>query len=390
MKIIAFVLMLMLTTQLSFGETFTINNETEFKQTLAKVNPGDEIIIANGSYHNWNIQITNKGTAQKPIVITAATAGKVIFTGVTNQTLFKIEGAYIHLQDLVFEQNELIKSEGKTGVLIELKNAINCVISNCSFNNNTVKAQFMPLVIISGNGQANQVTKCSFTGNIDSQDVQVKITKESCPQQTLISENSFSDKKRVSWKNGNGGECIQVGQDPVLLGTIEAHTMVSKNTFTSCNGENEVISNKSSRNSYLNNTFIENDGELVMRGGHDCTIAGNVFKGGTGGIRINGSGHQVTNNKISNIKTAIRLMYGMAKGKKDIGFYVAATNCILKNNTISNAQIGILIGDSKDADWTGKFDQTRYPSPTLQNVAPSDNQLSNNQFLHTAKQVVEL
>lgn len=49
-------------------------------------------------------------------------------------------------------------------------------------------------------------------------------------------------------------------------------------------------------------------------------------------------------------------MYGMAKGKTEIGFYIAASDCIIKYNRIENAVTGIVIGDSKNADWTGKFD----------------------------------
>lgn len=75
-------------------------------------------------------------------------------------------------------------------------------------------------------------------------------------------------------------------------------------------------------------------------------------------------------------------MYGMAKGKDEIGFYIAASGCTIKNNQIRDANTGILIGDNKDEDWTGKFDTKRYPSPVMQSVAPFDNQISGNGFLN--------
>lgn len=383
MKFIAFYLLLILNTQAVFGETYRINSETQLKEILVKVRPGDKIIIANGSYNNWNVNIASSGTPQKPIIITAETAGKVIFTGSTIQTIFKFSGAYIQLSGITFSGCELSKADGKTAMLVELNNTNNCLISNCTFEKNVVKTQFTPLLVVSGNGKHNKVENCTFIGNVDSQDIQVKITKDSCPQLTTITKNTFRDKQKVSWKNGNGGECVQIGQDPVLLGIISAKTTVSQNRFIQCNGENEVISNKSSGNQYVKNYFENNDGELVMRGGHDCTIDGNIFEGGTGGIRINGSGHTITNNKINNIKTAIRLMYGMAKGKEEIGFYIAASGCTITNNTITNAITGILVGDSKDTDWTGKFDTKRYPSPVIQNIAPFDNVISGNKILKT-------
>ena len=66
-----------------------------------------------------------------------------------------------------------------------------------------------------------------------------------------------------------------------------------------------------------------------MRGGHNCVIDSNVIKGGNSGIRVNGTGHVITHHEISNVKTAIRLLYGMARGRTDIGFYVAASDCVM-------------------------------------------------------------
>lgn len=365
------------------ANTYRISSEAEFKNLLTKLVPGDEVIIKNGNYTDWMLEIANQGTKAKPILIKAETAGKVIFSGEVDQTIFKITGDFIVLDGLTFKNCNLNKTNGKTGVLVEFKNTKNCRLTACSFITNKVNAQFMPLVIVSGDGLNNQIDHCTFSGNIDNQDVQVKITKENCPLYTLVTANLFTAKNKVSWSNGNGGECVQIGQDPVLLGNIEAKSIVSDNRFINCDGENEVISNKSSNNSYLKNYFKDNDGELVMRGGHDCLIEGNIFEGGTGGIRINGTGHQIINNKIDHIKTAIRLMYGMAKGKNEVGFYIAASNCTIKGNQIANATTGILIGDSKNVDWKGKFDVVKYPSRTMQDVAPFDNQISGNTFSHT-------
>jgi len=379
---------LFLLAQTSRATVYTIKSEEEFKAILPKVIPGDRIIIANGTYSNWNLTIPTKGTKAKPVLIMAETPGKVIFSGEVSQTLFNFTGEFTTLSGITFNTCTLLKAKGTTGLLVEFNTTSNCRLTDCSFTSNVVKGQFMPLVIISGNGTANQVDGCTFSGNVDNQDVQVKITKESCPQLTLIENNVFKDKNKVSWANGNGGECVQIGQDPILLGTKEANATVRSNRFIHCDGENEVISNKSSRNSYLKNYFEANDGELVMRGGHDCIISDNVFEGGTGGIRVNGTGHTITNNKINNIKTAIRLMYGMAKGKEDTGFYIAASNCTVTNNHISNATTGILVGDSKNTDWTGKFDTKRYPSRVMQDVAPFDNKISDNTFSTTKNPVI--
>ncbi len=370
----------------AFAATYLVGSEKEFLDIIPKLIAGDEVVIKNGNYRNWSIEIAAKGTIKAPILIRAEKEGNVIFSGDVNQTVFKLSGSYLHLKGINFENCTLMKS----AALIILNNAEHASITNCNFLTNTAKVQFTPLVVVSGTGNGNQISHSKFTSNVDNQDVQVKITKESSPLNTIIEHNIFENKAKVSWKNGNGGECVQVGQDPVLLGGIVSKTTVRFNRFIRCNGEPEVISNKSSSNTYANNYFEDNDGELVMRGGHDCLINNNTFKGGTGGIRVNGTGHTITNNNLSNIKTAIRLMYGMAKGKTDVGFYIAASNCTLKNNHINQANIGILVGDSKDADWTGKFDTVRYPSPVMQNIAPFENVIEGNTFTKTEKATVSL
>lgn len=387
-KIILCFLIFCTNSQIILAKSYKVNSENEFKVILSKLAAGDEVIITNGDYSNWAIEIPTKATDSKPLIIRAEKNGKVVFNGATDQTIFKITGTHVILKGILFRNCLLIKSTNKTGLLIDLNNSAYCTITNCTFEKNTSKVQYSPLVMISGNGRYNVIENCLFNENIDNQDVQVKITKDTCPLFSWVRKNTFSNKNKVSWENGNGGECIQIGQDPVLLGNKEPYCMISENNFKNCNGENEIISNKSSKNNYLNNYFKNNDGELVMRGGHDCVIKGNTFDGGTGGIRVNGTGHIIFTNKINNIKTAIRLMYGMAKGKQEIGFYIAASNCIISNNQISNATTGILVGDSKDSDWTGKFDTTRYPSPVMQSIAPFDNKITGNTFSNTKTEQV--
>jgi len=382
-------IVLLLCANAAFCKTYLVHNQQEFSNISAQLKPGDKVTIANGTYTPWNLSINTNGTAQKPITIAAETAGKVIFTGNTDQVILTLTGSYTILQGIAFTGCNIVKADNHAGLLIELNNTKHCRLTACTFTANAAKTQFMPIVVVSGMGDDNRVDHCTFSGNIDNQELQVKITKEGAPQHTLIDHNLFTDKAKVAWKVFNGGECVQIGQDPILLGTIQANTLVRDNRFIRCNGEPEVISNKSSNNRYINNYFEDCDGELVMRGGHDCLIDSNTIKGGNCGIRVNGTGHTITHNNISNVKTAIRLMYGMGKGKTETGFYIAASGCTIRNNRIENASTGILIGDSKGLDWTGKFDTNRYPSRTMQDVAPFSNTVGDNVFVGVKENKVE-
>jgi poly(beta-D-mannuronate) lyase len=280
---------------------YLIHNEQEFSSVSQQIKPGDDIMIANGTYAPWSLIVNTNGTTERAITIQAEKSGKVIFTGDVGQPVFKLTGSYTILRGISFTACNVLKDSTHAGVLAELNNTKHCRLTECVFSQNVAKTQFMPIVVVSGKGEYNRVDHCTFTGNIDNQELQVKITKEAWSLYTVIENNLFQNKNKVSWKNFNGGECVQVGQDPILLGTIQAKTMVRENRFIRCNGEPEVISNKSSNNTYLKNYFEDCDGELVMRGGHDCIIDSNIIKGGNSGIRINGTGHQITHNNISNV-----------------------------------------------------------------------------------------
>jgi poly(beta-D-mannuronate) lyase len=389
MKNILFTIGCLCVFQLSFGKIYKVKTAKEFNKAAVSVLSGDEIVIANGSYSNWSTVINNNGTVDKPIIIRAESSGKAIFSGEVHQAVFQITGTYIQVKGLKFEGCQLFKSKGADVVLIQMNAAKYCRITDCTFTKNTVDAQFMPIVVVSGQGEHNRVDHCQFTGNINNQEVQVRVAANDVSLYTLIDYNVFMDKDSVTWKGNNGGECVQIGQDPILLGNRYSYATVRDNRFIHCNGEPEVISNKSSGNRYINNYFENCHGELVMRGGHECLVDSNTFAGGIGGIRVNGTGHTIINNTLKDLPIAIRLMYGMAKGKIDTGFYIAASDCVIKNNRIVHCDTGILIGGSKNADWTGKFDTKRYPSRTIQDVAPFNNQLDNNTITDTKTPVLQ-
>jgi poly(beta-D-mannuronate) lyase len=370
------------------GKVYKVATQDEFKKAAEVVKAGDEIVIANGNYSGWELVINTNGTAEKNVIIRAEKTGKVVFSGDATKPIFQLTGSYTTISGLTFSGCNVFKVKNETGFLVELKDTKYCRVTDCVFTKNAVKVQFTTIFVISGKGEYNRVDHCSFTSNIDNQELQVKITNDDLPTYTLIDHNLFNDKDKVNWPVFNGGECVQIGQDPILLGNLYAYAMVRDNRFIHCNGEPEVISNKSSGNKYIHNYFEDCHGELVMRGGHDCLIDSNTFKGGTGGIRVNGTHHTITNNTFTGLPIAIRLMYGMAKGKTETGFYIAASDCLIKNNSITNSTTGILIGDSKNADWNGKFDTKRYPSRTMQDVAPFNIILVDNKITDTKTPVM--
>jgi hypothetical protein len=202
----------------------------------------------------------------------------------------------------------------------------------------------------------------------------VDLTTDIFPIGTKIHHNKFIDIPQVQWENG--GECIQVGQYQNRIGEAMTMTEVFENEFIRYNGEGEIISNKSSGNRYYNNYFEDCGGSLVIRGGHDCKIFGNVFRGGVGGLRIYGTGHEVYENKIEGTEKGILLGYGTGRGY-ELTFYTAVENCTIRNNKIINSkEVGIYVGYGKGGQWHHVSDGATIGK--IQNIAPQNNSIFDN------------
>ena len=91
--------------------------------------------------------------------------------------------------------------------------------------------------------------------------------------------------------DGNGAETIRWGLNGLSLST--GNGLCEYNLFVRCNGENEMISNKSSGNTYRYNTVRDcPGGEISQRHGNDCYYYGNYMTN-TAGMRVYGDRHHI-------------------------------------------------------------------------------------------------
>ena len=77
-----------------------VKDMVELNEAIAKATPGDEIVMANGTWKDVHINFSGKGTADKPIVLRAETAGKVNIEGIS---FLKIGGKYLEVDGLYFK-----------------------------------------------------------------------------------------------------------------------------------------------------------------------------------------------------------------------------------------------------------------------------------------------
>src|SRR5438067_3691663 len=90
------------------GALSTVTNAAEtLCATVAEITaaaktarPGDVVVLKDGMWTDTEIAFTAEGTAAEPVVLRAATAGKVVFTG---RSRVRISGRYVVVDGLRFE-----------------------------------------------------------------------------------------------------------------------------------------------------------------------------------------------------------------------------------------------------------------------------------------------
>lgn len=316
-----------------------ISDAEAFNEALKKASAGDTVFLSAGTFKNWEATIDVSGAENNPVVISGSKKAPTVFSDtITGNPFFRIKGQHIKLANIEFSNTTFRYP------IVVLDSCSHSSISNCTFKNNTAMKQFNHMLSVSGNGSNNRIVNCTFDNIADGQLVSVRIG-ETYPTKTLIAHNTFRNIPKNNY--GNGAESVQVGQDAVNYGNAKPEVIVEKNKFIRCNGEAEVISNKSSGNIYRNNQFENCEGAIVMRGGHECEISGNTFHGGFMGVRLSGTRHHVHRNEINNTEAGISLWYGTGV-EYEPAYYTAVAHCIIEDNIIFAPKgYGIKIGDRK-------------------------------------------
>jgi len=306
----------------------------QLNEKIKTVLPGDSIVLANGIWKDVQIVFRGNGKKGKFIYLKAETAGKVLIEG---ESSLSISGNWLHVSGLVFTKGY---SPGKTVIdfkTSETDYANNCVLSNCVIDkfNQLYRETIDNWVALWGKN--NTVEYCYFSGKTNEGTTLIVCPNDSnsIHNHHWIHRNYFGPRSRLG---SNGGESIRLGTSEVC--TFSSETLVEGNYFEHCNGEVEIISNKSCDNKFINNTFFESEGSLVLRHGNRATVSGNWFIGNgkpfTGGVRVINEGHRIFNNYFYKLRgdefrSPLTIMNGIPDSPAS--GYAPVKNVILANNT---------------------------------------------------------
>lgn len=328
------------------ADTHRANSPSELADICRIIQPGDTVILSDGAYTDRHFVFTGTGTKEHPITLRAETPGEVVLNGTST---LSIGGEYLVVDGLLFKRGAL-----KSGSIIEFRAKSSPRTRHCVLRN-TVIMDYNPAQIdtryfwVSLHGSDNIVEHCWFSGQTHSGVTVCVWLSDGEPVRHVIRRNYFANRSRG---NGNGFEMIRIGTSTHSM--TSAQCLVSENLFERCDGEIEIISNKSCGNAYTLNTFLHCSGCLTLRHGNRCRVEGNVFIGGetegVGGVRVIGEGHRVTGNYFSGTKGraggAISLQAGIPDSP--LSGYFQVKDCVIDSNTFVN-NAGTLF--ALDADY---------------------------------------
>ena len=332
------------------AKQWLVKTPDEYNKAVKKVKAGDRIVLANGVWRDFEILFKGQGTLQKPIELSAQTKGKVVIAGQSN---LRLAGEYLVVSGLVFKDGfsptgEVIAFRQNSTTFANHSRVTETVIDH--FNN---PDKFSSDSWVLMYGRYNRFDHNHLEGKSNAGvTMAVRLNSEASQQNHhQIDHNYFGPRPVLG---SNGGETLRIGTSHFSLS--DSFTLVENNFFDRCNGEVEIISNKSGSNTFRNNVFFESRGTLTLRHGSGNLVENNVFMGNgvdhTGGIRVINGNQTIRNNYLSGLTgtrfgAGLVVMNGVPNSK--INRYHQVDNALIENNTLIDvSNIGLAAGSDDE------------------------------------------
>ena len=348
-----------------------VKDVAAFEKAVKAAKAGDKIVLANGVWKDVELVFTGEGTAENPITLTVEEKGKVTLEGQSN---LRMAGEHLVLEGFVFKNGFTPTSE-----VISLRRdkeylCNHCRVTECVIDDYNQPERFESDYWVGIYGKNNRFDHNLLVGKRN-QGVTVAVrlnTEASRENNHRLDHNYFGYHPILG---SNGGETLRIGTSHYSL--TNSNTLVDHNYFDRCNGEHEIISNKSCQNTFRNNTFFECQGTLTMRHGNETLVDSNYFygngKANTGGIRIINETQTVTDNYCEGLtgyrfRGALVIMNGVPNSPPNRYFQVKDSKA--SGNTFVNCDhIQLCAGSDEERSAT--------PINTL---------VANNTFYHDTKE----
>ncbi len=298
--------------------------------------------------------------AQQPIRLVAETKGQVFLEGQSNLSL---SGEYLEVEGLIFRNGFTPTSEVITFRTNTEELCNHCRVTECIIDNYNPSERFESDYWVTLYGKHNRFDHNEMVGKRNQGAlIAVRLDTEASRENFhRIDHNYFGYRATLG---SNGGETLRIGTSHYCM--YNSNTTVESNYFDRCNGEVEVISNKSGQNVYRYNTFKDSQGTLTIRHGNETLIDKNFFFGSglahTGGIRVINAEQTVTNNYMNGLagyrfRSALTVMNGVPNSP--LNRYVQVTDSKIDGNVLIDCD-HVQLGVGSDEERSAKPERTTF------------------------------
>ena len=325
---------------------------TELRAAIQASEPGDTVVMANGTWTDAEIRFAARGAEGDTITLKAETPGNVVLAG---RSSLRIDGEYLKVDGLWFEGGALtgghvVQFRGSSSRLAHHSRLTNCAITN--YNPPSAATEYKWVSIY---GTENRVDHCYFANKAHDGATLVVWLRDppnDVPGRHRIDNNYFGHRPDLG---KNGGESVRIGTSSRSM--QDALVTVEHNLFEECDGEIEIISNKTGSNTFRYNTFRRSSGMLTLRHGNGARVYGNFFlgegKSGSGGVRIIGERHRVYNNYFQDLRgtgyrSAISVLQGVPNSP--LNRYFQVKDAEIAFNTMVNVTQAFALGVGSSSD----------------------------------------
>ena len=296
-----------------------VSSAADVARLTNELRPGDTLVMANGIWTDQAVVFRAKGTATQPITLRPQTPGKVTLTG---KSSLVIDGEHLVASGLLLQDGQA------TGEGVRLAGR------HCRLTETVIvggRYKFFVRMF----GSSNRLDHC-YLADKTSDSPTLQVEAEGWPNHHRIDHNHFGPRPPLG---RNGGETIRVGYSHQSMSN--SATVVEHNLFERCDGELEIISNKSCENIYRFNTFLDCAGMFTLRHGNRCFVEGNFFLGnhkpGSGGIRVIGEDHAIINNYIDGVEEGGFWITAGIPDSPLVGYF-QSRNCVIAFNTVVDSR----------------------------------------------------
>ncbi len=327
------------------AKDYLVANQAEYIEVSQSLNPGDNIILADGVWQDFEIMLRAEGTEKQPIMLRPQTKGKVILSGQSN---LRIAGQYIIVTGLIFRDGY-----SPTGEVLSFRRtkddlAHNSRMTEIVIDHFSKPDRFDNDYWVGIYGQNNRFDHNNLVGKTNKGvTLAVRLNSvDSRENNHRIDHNYFGPRPALG---SNGGETLRIGTSK--FAQYNSNTIVENNYFDRCDGEVEIISSKSGGNILRGNVFFESSGTLTLRHGDNNLVERNIFLGNgkdhTGGIRVINKGQTVRHNYMEGLRgsgfaSALTVMNGVPNSP--VNRYVQVSDAQIIGNSVYDSDFITLAG----------------------------------------------